>query len=266
MKVFDTQVAGLFYPEHKRDLISLIDKYLDDAVDLGVPAKRLKAIMVPHAGYYYSGNVSAYAYRIVSEIEKKIKNVYLLAPSHRYPFEYISMFGSDIWRTPLGEVELNTDLVEEYDGDLNFRIDSEKYIQEHSLEVQLPFLQRVIKSFKLTPFCIGQQVKKKAISDKILHNLKEDDLIVVSSDLSHYENYDEAVRTDDMTIRAILEKDTDYFSSGENLACGHEAIEIVLLMAQKNNWKVKLLKYQNSGDVTKDYSSVVGYTAMAFYV
>ncbi len=265
MKVFNSQVAGLFYPERKSDLIRLVDKYLDDSTDLGVPAKRLKAVLVPHAGYYYSGLVAAYAYRIISEVEKKIKNVYLLGPSHRYPFDYVAMLGSEVWETPLGNVEVNNDLIQEYDGDLNFRIDSEKYIQEHSLEVQVPFLQRVITKFKLTPLCIGQQVKKKSISDKMLHLLEENDLIVVSSDLSHYENYDEAVRRDDKTIQAILDKDFEYFSANENVACGHEAIEIILMMANKNNWKIKLLKYQNSGDITKDYSSVVGYAALAFY-
>jgi AmmeMemoRadiSam system protein B len=246
--------AGEFYPDGKEELAKEIEGYLDDAPEPVKDNRKLKALLVPHAGFVYSGPVAAYAYKLLKS--KHFLRVVILGLSHRSSFSGIKQLDATAWQGVFGEMH-----VDKVSEDL-IPAELDAFDDEHSLEVQLPFLQKVMKDFSILPVLTGVMSNPDLESAKLAKVLKPYDLLVVSTDLSHYLPYTLAKRRDEETIKKILDLNSDI---GHDEACGADGINMLLILAKKMNWKPELLDYRNSGDTAGDQSAVVGYTAIAFY-
>lgn len=251
--------AGTFYPSSPLELKEMIKAFLKEArAELDFSPR---ALIVPHAGYIYSGLVAAYAYKSIEN--KKYSRVIILGPSHHFAFEGLVASPADAWQTPLGEVKtLKKEDFPQLKWNIDIQEDSSIHQPEHCLEVQLPFLQTVLKDFRVFPLLMGDIAPEKAA--KLLSLLIDDKtLLIISSDLSHYLPYEEAKRIDQVTIDAVLQGDpVDFQKKGE--ACGKMSIATLMYLAQEKHWQPHLLKALNSGDVTGDLSRVVGYASFAY--
>jgi MEMO1 family protein len=253
-------VSGIFYPESKSELTHDIRDMLNDAIaDIGhVP---LKAMIVPHAGYVYSGKTAAMAYACISSMRHIVKRVILIGPAHHVPIRGLALPDVDAFATPLGEVELDFDAIGLLANMKQVVISSAVHAPEHSLEVQLPFLQSVLDDFKLVPLVVGDATPEEvsAVLDRLWGG--PETLIVVSSDLSHYLPYNLAESVDMQTVRTILKLES---TITHRQACGGTPINGLLLSALKHYLSPKLLDLCNSGDTSGDESHVVGYAAFIF--
>lgn len=254
-------VAGTFYPADPQVLQRTIMEFLQDAqryADLPLP----KVIIAPHAGYVYSGAVAASAYACLKNAQNKIKHVVILAPAHRYLIDGIATTSKDFYATPLGNVKIARDLVAAVtDLPFIFTLD-DVFGTEHALEVQLPFLQMLLKDFAIVPFLIGHvAITNVAI---LLERLWNDDetLIVISSDLSHYLPYTQAKNTDAQAAKAILELNPSALKS--DMACGNIAIRGLLTVAAHKKLRATQIDLRNSGDTAGSKDQVVGYGAFHF--
>lgn len=256
-------VAGQFYPGIASMLKQAIFGYLEKAkIESG--SGILKAVIVPHAGYIYSATTAAYAYKLLKNLDQtKVWKILLIGPSHFVPFYGASVSDKVKWETPLGVVEAK-DIRKEIGDTDNISEIAGADTQEHSLEVQVPFLQTVLKNFVLYPLVIGSS-KADILAQDLVEFCKQDDVIVVvSSDLSHYLPYLDAKKTDTETLNSVAEMDIDKMIEVGD-ACGRTGILTLMFIAEKLGWKPKLLDYRNSGDTAGDKSAVVGYGAFAFY-
>lgn len=269
-------VAGQFYPANAVALSAMIDEFLKKA-EVPESSGNVRALIVPHAGYEYSGQVAAYGYKALVG-QKNIKRVILIGNSHQEYFDGISVYESGYFRTPLGDIEIDEDFAQkliDFNSKITFR--ESAHINEHSLEVQLPFLQKVLPAsdWKIVPIVLGNQPGQVDILISALKKLIDDQtLVIASSDLSHYPNYKDAQYSDNKVIQAILtgKKEvlqktiSDLGKQGidnlETCACGADAIEVVMGLFADSN--IKLLKSANSGDITGDKSRVVGYASIVF--
>lgn len=280
-------VAGQFYPADVELLKPEIEKYLREAGEqisplapLAKGGNEVKAIMVPHAGYDFSAPVAAYAYKQLQG--KKIKTAVMICNSHSSYFDGIAVDDSDAWQTPLGPVEVDKDLA----GKLVKADDAIKYNREahktdHVLEVQLPFLQTVLSGeFKIVPILFGNTHNDdyKKLAKALADNLGADDIIVVSSDMSHYPSYEDANEIDRETLEIIktgdIAKLENHIKETENqdipneqtLLCGIDGVKTAMESYNLMGWdKIEILKYANSGDVPiGSKESVVGYGAVVF--
>lgn len=251
-------VAGLFYPADPRILRHDIKEMLEQAA----PAELTpKAIIVPHAGYIYSGPVAASAYALLQPAAKRIRRVVLLGPVHRVWVDSLALPGVDSFDTPLGRIPIDAEAVGLL-ADLPFvERNPSAHAMEHSLEVHLPFLQTVLDRFSLVPLVVGGATPEQVA--KVLDLLwgGDETLIVVSSDLSHYLPYEAARQTDRATTEALLKLDNHLV--GEQ-ACGAHPINGLLLTARRKGLQPHLLDMRNSGDTAGDKQRVVGYAAVAF--
>ena len=252
MSIREPVVAGTFYPAEKDVLEELIAGFLKTVPSRTLGGK-LKALIVPHAGYSYSGQVAAHAYALLQTRTIGKRNVVLLGPSHFVPFGGVAADTHEQWKTPLGTVSL---------AQSTFPAMEEAHRTEHCLEVQLPFLQKTLSSFTITPLVTGD-AQPHEIAEK-LRPLMDTSLFIISSDLSHYHDYATAVSNDKVTIDAILRLDNDALR-GKGEACGMIPILTALELAQELKWKRTLLEYKNSGDVSGYKKEVVGYASIAFY-
>jgi hypothetical protein len=267
-------VAGQFYPAQPDELRQMLDEYLAQAAVPPLPGK-LVALIAPHAGYIYSGKVAAYSYALLRG--RKIERVVVIAPSHFEAFPFNSVYNGDAYATPLGNIPVDKEFAAKLAKlspliQLSSRGHTATQQQgEHALEVELPFLQRVLGAFKLVPIVMGEQdyETERALGVALAKMIKgTDTLIVASSDLSHYHPYEEAAKMDGETLKAIAE--WDYLSLSRNLelrhweACGGGPIVAAMMAAQRLGAnQAKILRYANTGDVTGDHSRVVGYGAVA---
>ncbi len=261
MEIRSAAVADLFYPGKAKELEALVAHHLENASALlTLPHHLLKAIIVPHAGYIYSGQTAAFAF--ASLIPANIRRVLLLGPSHRVGFYGMAVPDCDAFETPLGPVPIDQTLMQKALTHPDVQTDRAAHAQEHSLEVQLPFLQLVLDQFTLLPICIGN-VDSDAVAELIeLFWHDNATLFVISSDLSHFHSYQEAKIIDRHSIEMILNQ-----QSGLNheQACGATGINALLSIASKHHLKAQLLDYRNSGDTAGDKEKVVGYASIAFY-
>jgi len=257
-------VAGLFYPEDAGVLAAEIKRLLDGvqpAAPAGSVARRPRALIVPHAGYRYSGPVAASAYACLLPFAKEVSRVVLLGPAHRVYLKGMAVPSAVAFSTPLGEVSVDVDLVEQVAGLPGVGVGDEPHAQEHSLEVQLPFLQVVLGEFSVVPIvvgdCGGEQVAQ------VLETLWDtpETLFVISSDLSHYLPFEAARAVDAETSRAIVACRGDITP---NEACGAHAVNGLLRFAGTHHLRCSQLDVRNSGDIAGDRSQVVGYGAYAF--
>jgi AmmeMemoRadiSam system protein B/AmmeMemoRadiSam system protein A len=258
----ESVIAGSWYPGKKEDLAKLIDSFLGNADNTGL--KDIKALIVPHAGYAYSGQVAAHAYKQI--VEGEYKKVIILAPSHHVGFRGASIPDYTYFETPMGKVKVSSDAgLMKKESKIIQSIDliEEK---EHSLEIQLPFLQKVLGSeFDLIPMVVGDlsESDRTTLAELLTKHLDDETLLVISTDLSHYYPYDTAVLMDTECIEALIDLNIKAAEGCE--MCGMNPVLILLEIAKKLGWNTHLLKYANSGDATGDPSGVVGYAAIAFY-
>jgi AmmeMemoRadiSam system protein B len=260
MRIRSAAVAGHFYPHNPMELRSFIAQALDAAGrNLGTDFSRPKALIVPHAGYIYSGLTAAYAYAAVKKTN--IKRVVLLGPAHRVPFYGIALPDSEAFATPLGAVLLDGVGMQVVRSLPHVVINDAVHALEHSLEVQLPFLQSVFEDMELIPLCIGS-VGADHVAE-LMERLwdEKDTLFVISSDLSHFHPYEEARELDRQSIELILNMQPDL---NHEQACGATGINALLIVAKKRGMQVQLLDYRNSGDTAGDKGRVVGYASVAF--
>jgi MEMO1 family protein len=257
--------AGKFYPAEKEALAGTIAQLTREAQadHPRLPAhKHLKALILPHAGYAYSGGVAAYAWHVLHGV--RFAKVVLLGPDHRVGFRDAAVSDADAWTTPLGRIPLHPDGRKLCRGSREFRPIPASDASEHSLEVILPFLQTYLAEFELVPAVLGP-CDHRQTARAIDPLLDPATLLVVSTDLSHYLPYAQAESRDKTTIAAILALDRDAILAAENRACGKYPLAVLLDLARQHGWQPVLLHYANSGDATGDHRQVVGYAAIAFY-
>jgi AmmeMemoRadiSam system protein B/AmmeMemoRadiSam system protein A len=264
-------VSGQFYSANPGRLAADIDQFFKEA-DVAPTDKEALILIAPHAGYVYSGGVAAYGYKALSH--KAYRTIVVISPSHHYPFDGVSIWKEGAFTTPLGDVPVDSEfaakLLEKNEAFINA---PQAFDREHALEVHLPFLQKTFKDFKIVPVIFGQPGKDlcESFADSLdaLIGDRQDVLIVVSSDMSHYHDDRTARDKDRRTIQAIENLALDDFwtktSSREFEMCGSHPVTAALFLARKRGLKPQVLKYANSGDVSGDKGRVVGYTSILFY-
>ncbi len=253
-------VAGQFYAADAGELHRTVTMLLDEATVAGVPAP--KALIVPHAGYIYSGPVAASAYARLRPHHEHYRRVVLLGPSHRVRIRGLAVAGADAFRTPLGDVQVDREFVDGLDVP-GLVVSDAAHAAEHSLEVHLPFLQSVLDDFLLVPVVVGSADPE--LVAEALNALWDgaDTLIVISSDLSHYLPYESARAIDGITRDAIEGLDAGRLD--HDMACGATPIAGLLIAARRRGLDVRTLDLRNSGDTSGDKGSVVGYGAWALF-
>jgi AmmeMemoRadiSam system protein B/AmmeMemoRadiSam system protein A len=253
-------VAGAFYPADSKVLHQQLTDMLDEAP---VKATSAKAIIVPHAGYIYSGQLAAQAYASLQGQREKIKTVVLLGPAHTVYFSGIAAPADDEFKTPLGTIPIDQKAIDGLVEKLEFvqRL-PQPHRDEHCLEVQLPFLQEVLESFNLIPLVVGDADPDQV--EKVIDNLWGDEstLIVISSDLSHFHDYETARTLDSQTASAIEGMQIEQLNGQR--ACGYLPVSGLLLAAQSRQISPKRVGLCNSGDTAGDKERVVGYGAWLF--
>ncbi|MEA3348200.1 MAG: AmmeMemoRadiSam system protein B, partial [Pseudomonadota bacterium] len=265
-------VAGTFYTDDPVALRSEIEGYLAQAKASAIDESEPVALVVPHAGYSFSGAVAADAYRLIKGC--KFDLVVVVAPTHHHYFDGISIYSAGNYMTPLGEVEVDRELAAELIGkcpEINFVPEAHRF--EHSLEVQLPFLQVALGDFTLLPMIMGRQGWSQALKlAEIVAQLAADRrlLLIASTDLSHFHNAAVAQRLDQQIVKAVAAFDPAAFWSlienSQAEACGAGPLLSVMLAAQKIGAdRSQILTYRHSGEVCGDNSRVVGYMSAAFY-
>lgn len=251
-------MAGLFYPEDPVELQAQVDALIQAAPRFEGPAPR--ALIAPHAGYVYSGPVAATAYRTLASVRQQISRVLLIGPAHRVWVEGLALPDADVFTTPLGDVPLDREAMGRL-AQLSFvEVVDPAHALEHSLEVQLPFLQRVLAAFELVPLVAGGATPEQ-IAQALELVWDEQTLAVISSDLSHYHAYETARRLDAETTAAIEALDPERLD--EESACGRLPIRGLLLEGQRRGLHVRTLDVRNSGDTAGPRDRVVGYGAWA---
>ena len=280
LRIREPAVAGLFYPADAAALSKALDKLLKAAPDHRVTG--LKGLVCPHAGYEYSGPTAAIAYQALTGCDAQ--TVIVMGPSHYAWFKGTSIPDAEAYRTPLGLVPIS-EKAKRLAASAPFVIEPRCQVQrpswsgqgpkpapepgqdtpetwEHSVEVQVPFLQKVLKNFKLLPVVVGE-ADPEQIARVLAATLDDKTVVVASSDLSHYHPYSAAKDLDGRCVKAICDGDIDQMKTQE--ACGKLPILALMHLARLKGWKAQLLDYRNSGDATGDKDRVVGYTAVGFY-
>jgi len=247
----------MFYPAETATLERAVSELLGEAPPGDVHAK---AIIAPHAGYQYSGPTAAYAYRLLEHRRGSIRRVVLLGPAHRVHLQGMAVPSADAFKTPLGDVMIDTAAVKEVLDLPGMQVSDEAHADEHSLEVHLPFLQTVLDDFSLVPIVVGTcPAHEVEAALKVLWG-GDETLIVVSSDLSHFHSYDNARKIDTNTTARIEAREATL--QGEE-ACGAYALNGLMLAAKARGMQVRTLDVRNSGDTAGDRQRVVGYGAYA---
>ena len=264
-------IAGTWYPGNPRILRADIEEFLHNVPDEKIEGKII-GLIAPHAGYVYSGQVAAFAYKIIrGEI---FDAVILLGPSHRTFFHGVSIYDRGGYETPLGVVPVDISLA-------NDIITQSKVIshipaahsQEHSLEIQVPFLQVALGDFRFVPIVMGEQDLQtcETLAESIVRAVGDRRVLIVgSSDLSHFHSYEEALKLDSVVLKHIEKMDgRGLLKALENNACeacgGGPAAVTMMVSKKLGSDRARILKYANSGDVTGDRGSVVGYTSAVLY-
>ncbi|MBU0676865.1 MAG: AmmeMemoRadiSam system protein B [Verrucomicrobia bacterium] len=248
--------AGEWYPADPEELKKTVLAYLSEVKETG-PAP--KALIAPHAGYVYSGPIAASAYARLRDASETIRKVILLGPAHFVDVRGLAVSSAEAFETPLGSVPIDKELRSIALDFAQVVIDDEAHRQEHSLEAHIPFLQVVLNDFSLLPFAV-RGASPEQVSEVLQAVWGGDEtLIVVSSDLSHFLEYDVASKLDKATSLAIEE--CRYEDIGHDQACGREAISGLLKIAREHSMHVRNIDLRNSGDTAGPRNQVVGYGA-----
>ena len=265
-------LAGSWYPSSEKTLSSVLDSYLDMAKIEPISGD-IRAIVVPHAGLIYSGPVAAYAYKEIQG--KNYKTALILGFCHRKTFDGISVYNKGCFQTPLGSLEVDSQIANEiisHNKKITFR--PEAFENENSIELELPFIKKVLPHCKIVPIAFGSSdpAYRDIMADILAEILgkREDVLLIISTDMSHYHTYEDAKRIDlksiellrNFSARQIYEESV----LGEQIFCGYMPVASALLACEKIGAdKISILQYANSGDTTGDRRKVVGYVSAAIY-
>ena len=252
--VREPAVAGRFYPAEKDELERMVNSFLNNCEFKHYG--RVRGLIVPRAGYIFSGQVAACGFKQVS---KDVKTVIILGPSHHVYFKGFYVPNYTHFKTPLGEVKVSEKAYLLRKERLSSNVDDRL---EHSIEVEVPFIQEVLGDFEIIPIMTGV-VDPKELAEILLKYIDDSTIVVASSDLSHYHPYEVAKRLDESCIDSILNLSIDKIEGCE--ACGKIPILTLAYLAKRLKWDPKFFEYKNSGDVTGDLRSVVGYTSIGFY-
>jgi hypothetical protein len=253
-------VAGLFYPNEKERLQQTIANYMRQAQRYSF--EELKALVVPHAGYIYSGAIAATAYQALATRKEPIRRIILLGPAHRLAFNGVVESGHTAYRTPIGELKCDQVVLKQLQDCSLVHVNEIAHRDEHSLEVQLPFISTLFDdSVTLVPLLAGMDSEDVLL--RILETVwHKNDLIIVSSDLSHYLVYEEAKRKDQATT--LLIEQLQPCLNGYQ-ACGCHPLNALIQFAKNKGWRAKCLDLRNSGDTAGNQQRVVGYGSYVFY-
>ena len=252
--------AGLFYPKEKAILKRTIQKFLVNAKTITkISEEKIKAIVVPHAGYVYSGQTAAYAYQFLKN-KKRVDHLILIGCSHFLTLPGAVQDDCSFWQTPLGKVP-----VKQFKKQSPLVSDSLPHKDEHCLEVQLPYLQSILQNFSITPILISDLDHEIALAKVLIPSLNQNSFLIISSDLSHYHPESTAIKIDEKTIELILNLDTAELKKEAYEACGKIAILTALEIAKKFSWKPVLLHYDTSANYSRNSANVVGYGSFVFY-
>jgi len=255
-------VAGLFYPGEVEVLDAMLGSLLKLAIDSHPARGRApKALLVPHAGYIYSGATAARGYAALAPFSEQIHRVVILGPTHRVAVAGIALPASDAFRTPLGTVAIDQEALAAIRDLPGVAFHDNAHAHEHSLEVQLPFLQALLQDFTVLPLAVGHA--EPATVSAVIEALwgGPETLFVISSDLSHYHSYEEASALDGETVRRVLSLQPEIHPER---ACGAYPLNGLLTLARRHHLAPRLIDLCNSGDTAGDRSRVVGYCAIAF--
>jgi AmmeMemoRadiSam system protein B len=258
-KVHPPAVAGMFYPANPAELRQQVADFLAEAKTEGSPPK---AIVAPHAGYIYSGPIAGTAYARIVPLAGQICRVVMLGPAHRLAFRGLAFSSADIFRTPLGDVKVDRDALDSLRDLPQVHETDAPFQGEHCLEVQLPFLQTLLKDFSIVPLLVGDADAEQVA--EVLERLwgGDETLVVISSDLSHYLDYGTARDLDERTSRAV--EDLRPEDIGYDQACGRIPLSGLLLEARRHGLSATTLDLRNSGDTAGPRNQVVGYGAYVF--
>jgi len=272
MMIKEPNVAGGFYPADSKELSEFIDNLEQSTGPVPTDRKVLIAI-APHAGYPFSGPVAAYTYKAIAH--NHYKTIVVIGPSHFYPFEGISVWPKGGFKTPLGIVPVDEDFAQALlKENPEFKFLPQVYEREHAIEVELPFIQKTFDHVSIVPILMGnpdpQVCHDLAVALDKLIGQRDDVLVLISSDMSHYYTYDVCNRMDALTLQAIKEIDPKKFFEGcisrKMEMCGFVPATTALILARLRGIKhVEVLKHANSGDTSGDKSRVVGYSSVIFY-
>ncbi len=254
-------VAGTFYSDRPDKLAAAVESLLSQAQDAGLQSVR--ALIAPHAGYRYSGPIAASAFRQLSPTGAGQRpTVYLLGPAHYVYVDAVALSPAAAFETPLGRVAQNRTAIDDLLArGHSYELHPLAHEPEHSLEVELPFLQATLADFDLVAMLCGQPDVQQVAAD-LANQLRPNDLVVVSSDLSHFHPYEVARTLDRSLLEAVVAGDMARAGQGE--ACGLQPILLLMRLAQLKGWTAHLLDYRNSGDTSGDNRRVVGYAAVAY--
>ncbi|BAU57663.1 hypothetical protein HH1059_09690 [Halorhodospira halochloris] len=256
-------VAGRFYPDNPTALASFVDDLLAKCDSTrGDSQHKPQAMILPHAGYPFSGAAAAQGYARVRPFREQIRHIVLLGPSHFVDFQGVAVPTVTSFTTPLGDVRINETLRTTAGNQPGVLYDDAPHSKEHSIEVHLPFLQRIFKEFDFLPLAVGR-MKPEECGQLIDSLLSEETLIVVSSDLSHFYDDEQARQLDKQATAAI--EALDFEGIEHHQACGAVPIRGLLWLARQKGWQAHTITLCNSGDVTGERSSVVGYGSYVFH-
>jgi AmmeMemoRadiSam system protein B len=250
-------VAGSFYPRDPGELRTTVARLLIEGAPARQPEK-LIGVVAPHAGYIYSGPVAGKAFASIAAAPARFSRALLIGPAHYAPVHGVSAPSALTFTTPLGDIPVDREAVEKLHDAQLVAVDDLPHAPEHSLEVDLPFLQFLLENFAIVPLLVGD-VSPEQVAAIIEAVLDERTLLVVSTDLSHYLNDAAARKRDLATAEAIEARDFAKLTSED--ACGYRALNGALCTASRRNWRVNRLKLANSGETSGDHSRVVGYGA-----
>ncbi len=254
MSIRKTVVAGSFYPNEKEELLSLINSF--SKLESQNIFEHINAVITPHAGFIYSGKLANISYSFCSK--QNPKRVIVIGPSHRVSLNGSSICLDDEYETPLGNIEVDIEFSRNLKNRYEFLDTNEECAFEHSTETQAPFIKHYFPNTKIVEIVYGNQDSDSL--SKLIDELIEDkeNLVVISTDLSHFHSLEKAKEFDTYCINAIAKKDISLLEIGE--ACGKIGIKAILKTAIKKSLNTKVLAYSTSCDVNNDKSRVVGYT------
>jgi hypothetical protein len=262
MRVRAPAVAGTFYPGDAGELEATVDALLAEADAQGPSVPLLQALVAPHAGYVYSGPVAASAFDLLRPDAAEVRTVVLIGPAHFVPLRGLALPDAEALATPLGAVPVDGDAVAALAALPQVEVSRAAHEREHSLEVELPFLQRVLGEFSIVPLVVGAAAPEEVAEVLELLWAVPRTRVVVSSDLSHYLAYETARRVDRETADAVVRLEAPIQA---HQACGAVAVSGLLLAAARRGLRARLLDLRNSGDTAGPRDRVVGYGAFAFH-
>lgn len=255
-KIRPTAAAGKFYTNNKQELLAQLNNFSqNNSYDYDY---KTRAIIVPHAGYIYSGQLASNGFQY---LDKKVKNIFIIGPPHYVPVKNVALSSFDMWSTPLGEISVNRGVNEELVEKFGCEFEDVAFADEHSLEVQVPFIQKNFQNIKIIPILANNQEKIKNIIAHYWEN--HENAFVISSDLSHFYPSSEAKKIDNITAEMIELKNIEEFNPKQ--ACGAVGVCGLVKFTKERGFSLIRIGMLNSGDITGDNSSVVGYGSWLLY-